>query len=303
MKDGRMAPKLIVNADDFGRSTEINQAVVRAHRQGVLNSASLMVAGPAAAEAIELAHQNPALAVGLHLVVVDGDAALPPARIPHLVDGGGRLPNRPVWLGLQYAFSPAARRELKQEITAQFERFAASGLQLSHVDGHQHMHMHPAVYDLMLPLAQKFGASRIRIVRDDLRLALRYDSSHRTAKWASAAIFAGLAFRCRHCPIPGPRRTYGFHQSGNMTRSYVLLALQEMNEPAEMYFHPTTGRRLDVLGPNPGDLETLLDAEVRAAVEARELPSSFTAGTTEPSHLAPSTSLQGGSHREPVATK
>ena len=270
MNNGRMAPKLIVNADDFGRSTEINQAVVRAHREGALNSASLMVAGPAAEEAVELAHQNPALAVGLHLVAVDGDAALPPARIPHLLDNGGRFPDRPVQLGLRYAFSAAARCELKEEITAQFERFAASGLRLSHVDGHQHMHMHPAVYDLMLPLAQKFGARRIRIVRDDLRLALRYDSSHRTAKWASAAIFAGLAFRCRHCPIPGPRRTYGFYQSGNMTKSYVLLALQEMNESAEMYFHPTTGQRLNALGPNPGDLETLLDAAVRAAVSHRQ---------------------------------
>lgn len=298
-----MARQLIVNADDFGRSTEINQAVIRAHREGVLNSASLMVAGSAAAEAIELAHQNPALAVGLHLVVVDGAAVLPPQQIPHLVDSQGRFPNRPVRLGLRYAFSPPARRDLKDEITAQFERFAASGLALSHVDGHQHLHMHPAVYDLMLPLALKFGADRIRIVRDDLRLALRYDRSHRTAKFVSAAIFAGLAFRCRRCPIPGPRRTYGFHQSGNMTKSYVLLALQHMQEPAEMYFHPTAGPRLDALGPNPGDLETLLSGEFRKAMEVRGLLASSPTKTTGSPQGTPTTSLQGGSHREPVATK
>jgi hopanoid biosynthesis associated protein HpnK len=298
-----MPPQLIVNADDFGRSTEINQAVIRAHREGVLNSASLMVAGPAAAEAIELARQNPALAVGLHLVVVDGPAVLPPERIPHLVDSRGRFPDQPVRLGLRYAFSRRAKCELKDEITAQFEQFAATGLALSHVDGHQHMHLHPVVYDLMLPLARKLIARRIRIVRDDLALALRYDPARRAAKSLSAAIFAALALRCRRCPIPALPRTYGFYQSGNVTKSYVLLALQEMHESAEMYFHPTVGQRLDALGPNAGDLETLLDQEVRAAIEARGLLATFPADTTELRHPAPSTSLQGGSHREPVATK
>lgn len=301
---------LIVNADDFGRSTEINRAVIRAHREGILTSASLMIAGAAAGEAIELARANPTLSVGLHLVVVDGPAVLPPARIPHLVDANGRFPNQPVRLGLRYTFSKAARRELRDEIDAQFERFAATGLPLSHVDGHQHMHMHPAAFDLMLPLAHRCGARRIRIVCDDLRLALHYDRRHWMAKAFSAAIFAGLARRARRRSLhmaPAIQqepsgsaagranrevanavhgtsaRTYGFFQSGNMTEPYVLLALQQLQGSAEIYFHPTDGPRLDELGPNPGDLQTLLSPAVRSAIEARGLlPSTSTDLSKEP---------------------
>lgn len=289
-----MPRQLIINADDFGRSPEINRAVIRAHREGILTSASLMIGAPAAEEAVELARLNPTLAVGLHLVVVDGPAVLPPDRIPHLVNDGGHFPNQPVRLGLRYAFSKVARRELGEEIAAQFERFNATGLPMAHVDGHQHMHMHPAVFDLMLPLAQHYRAGRIRIVRDDLRLALQYDGHHRIAKALSALIFARLARRCErrlsesafqsprepsgsaagrpeHRARQNPTRTYGFFQSGHMSEPYVLLALQHMHDSTEIYFHPTDGPRFDDLGPNPGDLQTLLSRTVRDAIEARGL--------------------------------
>ena len=78
--------QIIMNADDFGASAAVNAAIIQAHRQGVLTSASLMVTGPAAAKAVALARQAPDLAVGLHLVVACGKSALPPDRIPHLVD-------------------------------------------------------------------------------------------------------------------------------------------------------------------------------------------------------------------------
>jgi hopanoid biosynthesis associated protein HpnK len=297
-----MPLQLIVTADDFGRSPEINRAVIRAHREGVLTHASLMIAGAASEDAIKLARANSTLPVGLHLVVVDGPAVLPPDRIPHLVGSDGRFANQPVRLGLRYALSKVARRELGDEIAAQFERFAATGLPVSHVDGHQHMHLHPAVYDIMLPLAQKFGAGRIRIVRDDLRLALAFDRRYRTAKLLSASVFAGLARRCRDCPLPGPSRTYGFFQSGNMTPAYVLLALQQMRESAEIYFHPTEGPRLDELGPNPGDLEALLDDDVRAAIEARGLLRRPSTDESLPSRCPVAPAVHG-SHREPVATQ
>jgi hopanoid biosynthesis associated protein HpnK len=266
-----MAAGLIINADDFGRSSAINRGVLHAHLEGVLNSASLMIAGEAADEAVEIARQNPGLAVGLHLVVVDGPAVLPPDSIPHLVGPDGRFANAPVRLGLRYAFSRAARRELEAEIAAQFERFAATGLLLSHVDGHQHMHLHPAVFDRMLPLAKRYGAARVRIVRDDLRLALRYDRRHAIGKCMGTLIFAALGRRARSCGLPSPTRTYGFHQSGQMTEPYVLSAISQMPGGAEIYFHPTDGPRLDALGPNPGDLSTLLNPAVRTATEARAL--------------------------------
>ena len=141
-----MQSQIITTADDFGRSPAINAAIIRAHREGILTAASLMVTGDAWQEAVQLARANPTLAVGLHLVVSNGRAVLPPTQIPHLVDASGRFPDDPLRLGLRYAFDRAAQRELAAEVAAQFARFAATGLPLSHVDGHQHLHVHPVVY-------------------------------------------------------------------------------------------------------------------------------------------------------------
>ena len=147
--------KLILGADDFGRSTAINRAVEQACKAGMITSASLMVAGDAFEEAVDMARQMPSLAVGLHVVLVDGRAVLPPAAIPHLVDGERRFPRDPFRAGLGYALlSRRGREELDRELAAQFERFASTGLPLSHVDGHCHLHVHPTVFRRLLPLAK-----------------------------------------------------------------------------------------------------------------------------------------------------
>src|SRR5580692_11429749 len=91
--------RLVVNADDFGRSASINQAVIRAHRDGILTTASLMVNEPDCAAAVALARENPKLGVGLHLVLLCGRAALPPEKIPGLVAPGGEFGDNPVAVG------------------------------------------------------------------------------------------------------------------------------------------------------------------------------------------------------------
>ena len=98
--------RLIVNADDFGRSPSINEAVIRAHREGILTAASLMVNGEAADEAVELARQNPRLGVGLHISLVCGASALKPGEIPGLVDARSDFTDKPVLAGLRYFFPP-----------------------------------------------------------------------------------------------------------------------------------------------------------------------------------------------------
>src|SRR5690349_3629044 len=108
--------RLIVNADDFGISEEVNEAIIRAHREGVLTSTSLMVTGEAAEQAVRLAKENPRLAVGIHLVAVMGRSVLPQSEIPTLVDEAQQFSNDPTAAGLKYFFSPAARRELRREI-------------------------------------------------------------------------------------------------------------------------------------------------------------------------------------------
>ena len=128
--------RLVVNADDFGRSAAINQAVMRAHREGILTTASLMVNEPAQEEAVALARDNPRLGVGLHLTLLCGHSALPPEKIPGLVNADSEFTDNPAGAGFRYYFQRHLREPLREEIHAQFQRFRATRLPLDHVNGH-----------------------------------------------------------------------------------------------------------------------------------------------------------------------
>src|SRR4051812_43534805 len=145
-----LARRLIVDADDFGRSHAINKAVVRAHAEGILTAASLMVNEPAMEEAVGLARENPRLGVGLHLSLLCGRSALPPEKIPGLVNARGEFSDRPAAVGFRYFRRRDLHSQLRAEIRAQFQRFQATGLTLDHVNGHLHMHLHPTVFDILM---------------------------------------------------------------------------------------------------------------------------------------------------------
>lgn len=270
----RQGTQVILNADDFGRSAAVNEAVIQAHLEGMLSSTSLMVSGEAAEEAVALAWQTPTLAVGLHVVLIDGPATLPRTLIPHLVDQRGRFSSHALQTGLRYALSTAAQRELALELEAQFDRFAATGLPLSHVNGHLHMHVHPAVFDRLLALAEQYGARGLRVPRDDLWLSLRYDRRMAGTKVAWAFAFGLLARWCmrrlRGRSLAVTHRVYGLMQSGRMLEPYVIGLLQHLRVPtAELYFHPSTAAGQEVLGPNVGDLAVLLSPAMQQAILER----------------------------------
>jgi hopanoid biosynthesis associated protein HpnK len=155
--------RLIVTADDFGRSLAINEAVENAHREGILTTASLMVGELAAEDALRRARSLPGLNVGLHLVVVDGIPVLPATEVPDLVDADGAFSRQLVRSGWRFFASGKVRRQLEAEIRAQFEAFRASGLELDHVNAHHHMQLHPTVADLILRIGRDYTLRAIRV--------------------------------------------------------------------------------------------------------------------------------------------
>src|SRR5258707_689275 len=104
--------QLIVTADDFGRDIAINEAVEAASRDGILSCASLMVAAPAASDAVARARLLPGLRVGLHLVLTDGRPVLPPDELRPLVGADGQFDDNQIRAGLRYFFMPRVRRLL-----------------------------------------------------------------------------------------------------------------------------------------------------------------------------------------------
>lgn len=142
--------RLIVNADDFGRSAGINRGVIDAHVHGLVTSATLMVTHAAAPQAADLARAHASLGMGLHVALTGGMPALPPERVPSLVDTRGRLPDRPA--GLLGADPGEIRAELRAQL-ARFERLL--GRRPTHFDSHHHAHRLPAVFEALVELARE----------------------------------------------------------------------------------------------------------------------------------------------------
>jgi hopanoid biosynthesis associated protein HpnK len=229
---------VVYTADDFGLTVPVNEAVERAHRAGVLHAASLMVAGPAASDAVRRARAMPALRVGLHLVVIDGPAVLPPAEIPELVDALGWFPSHQLRLGINYAVRPRIRRQLAAEIRAQFAAFFATGLPLAHADAHKHMHLHPVVGRLMLDVGREFGLSRVRVPAEPPAILARCGTHVGAGGWA---LYHWTRLLRRQVSAAGMATTdhcFGIAWSGHMTSERLERLLSKLPPgESEIYLH------------------------------------------------------------------
>jgi hopanoid biosynthesis associated protein HpnK len=236
--------RLIVNADDFGRSRSINEAVIRAHREGILTSASLMVNEAPCGEAVEMARQNPGLGVGLHLTLLMGRSALPQNEIPGLVNERQEFLNDPVKVGFRYFFHRALREQLRKEIHAQFARFRATGLPLDHVNGHLHLHLHPTVLGILMEDARALGIERMRLTRDPFWMDVPLARGRRLYRALHATIYcilsgrAGTAFRKNQ--IRHTQKVFGLLQNDRVDEAYILKLLPRLPAgDSELYSHPS----------------------------------------------------------------
>jgi chitin disaccharide deacetylase len=155
--------RLIINADDFGLTSGVNRAIVELHRAGVLTSATLMAHAGATSEAIRLALNSPALGVGCHIVLVDGEPVLPPGQVSSLVDmQTGRFPPT-LTAFLARLFTGRVRAaEIEAEAAAQISLLQDAGLRLTHFDTHKHAHMFPPVLEPLLRSARRAGIHAVR---------------------------------------------------------------------------------------------------------------------------------------------
>ena len=273
--------QILISADDFGLSEVVNEGIERAHRDGILQAASLMVAGAAANDAVRRAKKMPDLRVGLHLVVIEGPAILAKASIPDLVDTLGQFPSDQLRLGLNYFFRPGIRRQLAAEIRAQYEAFAATGLTLDHANAHKHMHLHPTVGSMLIAIGQEFGLRSIRIPAEPPAVMA---ACGETVGLGARALYHWTRLLRRQARVAGMTTTdhvFGLAWSGHMTTERLRhLAVHLPPGTSEIYFHPATRRdpTLDALMPDyehEAELRTLLDPAVLAAL-APYLPPGIT---------------------------
>ena len=248
-----MTRRLIVTADDFGLTEGVNRAIIHAHTEGVVTSASLMVNGQAVDSAVALARQNPTLDIGLHL----------------------NLTNKPFGFALS-----AGAKDLEAPIRSQIELALGTGLNISHIDGHKHVHVIPAVLSVLRRVAPEYGIRALRTMNartPNLRTLLRHNPK------SSAAVLEQYVFACgariswklsSKQPAAGPDHFYGITETGFLDLTAFRAIIQDLSPGIhEVMCHPgyvdaelrKTPTRL--LEQRERELELLTGRNIRQLIE------------------------------------
>jgi hopanoid biosynthesis associated protein HpnK len=257
---------LVVTADDFGISPEVNAAVRHAYRDGILTCASLMMGAPAVGEAVAIAKAE-GIPVGLHLTLVDGRPVLPPGRIPDLVDPEGAFRpglGRPA---VRLALSERVKRQARAEGEAQMDAFLGAGLTLDHVNAHHHFHLHPTVLTIVEDLAHRCRPVAVRVPFEPGVPPYRQALLGATMMpWTLRA-----RRRLRRAGVVTNDALFGLYDTGMLTEAAWLRIVPRIGPGLfEVYCHPaTTATAASVEeGSSPTDeLAALLSPVVREALD------------------------------------
>ncbi len=241
---------LIVNADDFGLCEAVTAGVARAFDDGIVTSASLLPTGDSFEHAAALARARPGLDLGIHLALTQTCPLSPPTRIPSLLDGGGRFaPDWRAFLG-RYLRGAIRRQHVEIELRAQIERVRLAGLDFSHLDSHQHLHMLPGILPIVVRLASEYGIRALRYPRQKRSNTRRRESPRSLPGRARASALSLVCrlgapvLRANGLLIPNDFR--GLSEAGAWDEESLIGTVAELDGGlTEICCHPGVDDRID----------------------------------------------------------
>ncbi|HKO02677.1 MAG TPA: ChbG/HpnK family deacetylase [Thermoanaerobaculia bacterium] len=235
--------QLIVTADDVGLTSGMTEGAIRAHRQGIVTACSIVANGNAFDDAVARLRDVPSLEVGAHLALVEERA----------LTTGEPMPKSYV----QFVLS-RRRIDVERELRAQLEKILATGLRITHLNGHQHLHMLPSVFAIVRRLAGEHGIPYVRVVNDR-------GGRGGIARRGSIAVLSMLGRR-----VDAKRKTIGVMEAGHLTAARVIELFDEVDGVTELVTHPGVA----VSGYEWGydwdaETEALCDPALKTALDAR----------------------------------
>lgn len=232
--------KLVVTADDVGLHPGMTAGALAAHDRGIVTAVSVAAAGRAFDDAIPRLRDRPGLDVGIHWVLTGERPLSPPGQVRSLLGrDGALLPGYPAF-ARRTVFGGIQKAEIQTELRRQTERLLATGLPVVHANGHQHLHVLPAAFDVALRLAEEYGIPWLRIPREP---AAALPTSPRAAQIALLNHFGRKARRM----IEGRgdrnavERTVGVLDAGHLTAERIRRALAHAGTLTELVCHPGLG--------------------------------------------------------------
>lgn len=240
-----IAPGLIVNADDLGIHPGINAGILSAYRNGILTSCTMLMTTAYFDETVRDHVRPRALPIGIHLSLTLGKAVAPRSAVPDLVDEHGNLKlaaDRLILANFKSARGATLLRQIRFEFEAQLGLARDHGLQPTHADSHQHVHMNPVIFHMVEEMLPRFGIERLRCSREafhafvlgpGLRDVMRRNNLAKWAvlRWRAAALHPSLATTDDFC---------GILYSGAVTKRAMLslLRVAARDRSLELCLHP-----------------------------------------------------------------
>ena len=276
--------RLIVNADDFGLTCGVNRAIVEAHEQGIVTSATLMANGGALPQAIELAASAPRLSIGCHVVLVDGSPISDAAHVASLTAGNGapRFRTSIFDFALNCLRGKFVAGEIEAEATAQIRKLQAAGIVVSHLDTHKHTHLFPQVLRPLLRAAKNCGVRAVRNPAEPIPLGRVASNPALWKRWAQARVLNRLANEFRSAVqdagMSTPEGTLGIVATGIMDERLLQAIIEHTPDGTwELVCHPgyddddlaRAGTRLRA--SRVRELELLKSPVIREELERREI--------------------------------
>ncbi|MBC8278235.1 MAG: ChbG/HpnK family deacetylase [FCB group bacterium] len=169
-KGFKIAGQVIVNADDFGLTESVNDGVIACHQAGIVRSTSVLANGDGLRDALEKSSDHPGLGLGIHLTLVFGKPVAPPEKVRSLIFKKGSLAAGYPKFAQRYFLGGIKSSEVEYEWEAQREKLA--GIKIDHLDSHQHLHLLPGLFKLVVKLAQKWGIPYVRVPSENLKINL-----------------------------------------------------------------------------------------------------------------------------------
>ncbi len=279
---------LILNADDFGMTRGVNEGIIRAHRDGILTSTTLMANGLAYDDAVAQVKTVPKLGVGCHLVLIGGKAVAPLKQVKSLADAQGNLPESLPAFVARLSAGLIRGQAIEQEFRAQIEKIRSSGIAVTHLDTHKHTHAHPRVMEALGRVAKELGITRIRKPMENLRdswdttRAARAEGTGHTAELVAAAAARAVTpwFNAisRKYGLRSPDHFLGLAMTGSLGPAPLRRMIDTLPDGStEIMLHPAvcdddlaqSGSRLQM--QRELELQALLDPGVKSALAVREI--------------------------------
>lgn len=234
--------QLIVNADDFGLHPLINAGIIKGHQEGFITSTSLMPSAPCWQEAVRLAKENPRLGIGVHLTLVGSvPSVLPKEQVSSLLDDDGLFLPDYVAFAKRYYSGAVKKTELEAELRAQLERALSCGVNITHIDSHQHTHVLPGINSLVLKLSNEYNIIRVRIPKEGYLFTGGFQTGVGRLIGRSGLSFCAdmAALRADSLGLRHPQHFYGMLAGGHLNAQLIANILRQLPEGvSEIMTHP-----------------------------------------------------------------